>query len=363
MPHLGFTLTSPRIRGRKSFFLVKSDYDAMLAAETAQAALRRLEGTRYQTMIAPLLVEEFNPTRVEGVLMKTLERDVKLVIESLRKGSFTGDAIALFQALHRSFELRPVATAIKSILLGTPWEQASTHLYPYGEVDVDKCRALIEAKDIKEALPLLGDNELIAAVEGDLKVEAEKPELQALAVEATIERFRVMRVWEKAVAALKGKRNAARLIGIPSDMVVATSLFRLKKLGFTPNEIDAHLPAFRYQIPNEDLKRAELATTEKDSIKLLAATPYVDMIAPLIGAYEVREDLSIFEVAFKRYHAEECRKVFPKGLFQITEPLAYIYLRFYEVTDLIALLLGKHLGLPSEKIEAMLTLHQPLHPI
>jgi len=71
----------------------------------------------------------------------------------------------------------------------------------------------------------------------------------------------------------------------------------------------------------------------------------------------------LFELALKRYHAKECERVFFQPFFHLGEALAYLYLKWYEVKDLIAILAGKYFGLSADKVESLLILHQPPYPI
>ena len=51
------------------------------------------------------------------------------------------------------------------------------------------------------------------------------------------------------------------------------------------------------------------------------------------------------------------------NIFHLGEILAYLYLKFYEIKDLVAILAAKAMGVPAEKAELNLVLHQPIYPI
>jgi len=337
--------------------LVKSDYNALLSAENIQAALRRLEGTHYQPYITQLSMEEFNIVKVEEGLTQAFQSEVHRILANLKNRW----AIALFRQLHRSLELKCVTTILKSIILDVPWEDTSHYIIPYGKVDSTTCKDLVEGKNIQNAVRRV-ERRLAEEIMRITKVTTDPTE-QALEIEIAVERYVSIRVWESANALRGRDRLCIRLTGISSDKLNIMTVLRMKKLGLKSDEISNYLTPTYYMVKAEDLQRAAAATTEKDAVKIFTAGYYVNVISPLVSIYDVKENLSIFEKALERYHSDVCEKIFMKSTFTLAEPLAFLYLRWYEVRDLIAILMGKNFGMPRDRIEQALVLHQPPHPV
>ncbi|MFH1327983.1 MAG: V-type ATPase subunit [Candidatus Bathyarchaeota archaeon] len=353
-----YGILTPRIRGRRSFMLVKSDYDAMMGAENVQAALRRLEGTRYRPFLTQMFMEEVDIYRIEESLVKAYHAEVKFILSHLRNK----EAINFFQELHRSLELKCLANIVKSILLDVEWDKVSRSLLPYGKFDASTCKSLVENKNIKRALQFFQDKALLKNIEEILR-GTDNPSRQALEVDTAISKHTLMKTWQK-LNEVKGRdRYSIELMGIASDMTNAMTVLRMKKLGFKTDEISEYLIPVYHKLEEDELKRSALAPTDKDAVKIFTAGHYAGVVSPLISTYEVEGDLSIFETAFKRFHADECRKIFVLRFFHLGEALAYLYIKMYEVRDLIAILIAKNLDLPTNKIEPNLVLHQPLHPL
>ncbi|MEM3736712.1 MAG: V-type ATPase subunit [Candidatus Bathyarchaeia archaeon] len=349
---------SPRARGKKSRLLVKSDYDAMLGAESVQAILRRLEGTPYAPYVSSAALGELDILKVEHSLMKSYEADLNFFVSRLKDNN----AINFLGEFSNSIRRRCIAQIVKSIILEIPWEKASNFIHPYRDIDAAACKSLVESKNVKPVLKLLGDGILEAKI-WDLVKEIVNPVRQALEVEQTIIKYTSIMEWEKA-RGLKGRdRQCTELLGVTFDMVNIMVVLRMKKMGFKPSDIEEYFIPALHRVTEKELKKAAAAATEKDSLKVFTSGYYINVISPLLGAYEINEDLSIFEVAFKRYHANECGRVFFQRFFHLTEILAYLYMKLYEVRDLMAIIVAKHLGLPSEKAERQLVLHQPPHPL
>jgi len=354
---LNYGYLSPRIRGKKSFFLVKGDYDAMLAAENPATALRRLENTRYRPYVSQLLLEEFSLPKAERMLFQSYQDEVAFVVKNLKERH----AREFFEEFGRSLELRALTEVIKSIIMEVPWAEASTYIFPYGRISYELCQSLVEARNLKRSLELLRDKKLEAEV-GEILEEAVEPAVKSVRVEAAITRHVYGRLWEKALL-LKGMdRTCIKLFGIQVDIINLMTALRMKKLGFTPERIMESLVPAYYKLREAELRAAASTATEKDAAKAFAGGYYGLTLSPLLGAYEVRGDLSIFEVALKRMHASECLKAF-YSIFHLGEALAYLYLKLYEVRDLVAILAGKVMGIPVGKIEPSLILHQPPYPL
>lgn len=346
------------MRGKKAFMFTKKDYDALLATENIQAALRRLETTRYKPFISKLAQGEPDIGEIEESLTGAYQAEVRFILSKLKNE----DAINLLWWINRSHELKCISLILKSIILGVTWEKAAQFTVPYGKINSSTCKALVDGKNVKNTLQLINfveERTLVQEVEKILKETAE-PTRQALAVETAIDKFTIEKIWEKS-ASLSGKDlSCIRLIGITLDIQTIMTILRMKKLGFKPEEIEKNIPPIQFKLKDE-VRKAVASPTEKDAVKIFTSGYYVNVISPVVGTYEIRGDLSIFEVAFKRYHAKECEKMF-YSIFHLGEALGYLHLSWYEVRDLTAILVGKYFGFPSDKIESSLTLHQPPYP-
>jgi vacuolar-type H+-ATPase subunit C/Vma6 len=187
--------------------------------------------------------------------------------------------------------------------------------------------------------------------------------LKSLEIEAAINKNDAMKTWDR-VNRLKGRdKRCIKIIGITYDITNIMIVLRLKKLGFKSDIIRRNLIPIYHELTEGELIKAIEAPTDRDAIKIFAAGYYVGVISPLMSTYEVKEELTIFETAFKRFHSNECEKTFVFQPFNLGEPLAYLYLKLYEIRDLVAILAGKYSKLSAERIAPILILHQPPHPI
>jgi len=346
-----------RVRGKKSFMLVKSDYDNMLTAENVQSALRRLEGSKYQPYISQLLIGEFSIDDVEDNLVKAYNDELNFVL-SKTKNKAAADFIREFNHLN---ELKTLGLMLKTILLQIPWEEASRFIFPYGKINIEVCRNLIEAKNIEEVFKLIGDRPLIRKIR-EILSNVEDPLLKSIKVELALTKYGLEKVWEKTEKLEGRDKLCIKILGITIDTSNIMAILRLKKLKLGREEIEDYILPVYYMLKEDEVKRALAVENEKDALKVFSSGRYVNIISPLIPTYEVKNDLSIFEIALKRYHAKECERIFYQPFFHLTEAFAYLYLKLYEVKDLITILVGKHFNIPPSEIESLLTLHQPPYP-
>ncbi|RLI29092.1 MAG: hypothetical protein DRO46_03140, partial [Candidatus Hecatellales archaeon] len=322
---LDYGYLTPRVRGKRSFLLVKGDYDAMLAAENASAALRRLEATRYKPYISQLTLEEFDLFKTEKALVKAYQDEVGFILKNLKEKS----ARSFFEEFVHLLEVRALIGVLKSILLEVPWRDASTYIFPFGKFTPEVCQSLVEGKNVRRVLETAKDRKLARLVEEALE-GVEEPAGKSLKVEMVLTKYSYERLWEKAVL-LKGKDQVClRLLGIQSDTTNIMTVLRMKKLGFALEQIMESLIPVYFKVSPEELRAAASTPSEKDAMKNLTGTYYASTITPLLSVYEVRNDLTLFEVAFKRLHASECRRAFYQP-FHLGEAFAYLYLKLYEV--------------------------------
>ncbi|RLI02319.1 hypothetical protein DRO30_02835 [Candidatus Bathyarchaeota archaeon] len=346
-----------RVRGKKSFMLVKSDYDNMLTAENVQSALRRLEGSKYQPYISQLLIGEFSIDDVEDNLVKAYNDELNFVL-SKTKNKAAADFIREFNHLN---ELKTLGLMLKAILLEITWEEASRFIFPYGKINIEICRNLIEAKNIEEVFKLIGDRFLIRKIR-EILSNVEDPLLKSIKVELALTKYGLEKVWEKTEKLEGRDKLCIKILGITIDTSNIMAILRLKKLKLGREEIEDYILPVYYMLREDEVQRALAVENEKDALKVFSSGRYVNIISPLIPTYEVKNDLSIFEIALKRYHAKECERIFYQPFFHLTEAFAYLYLKLYEVKDLITILVGKHFNIPPSEIESLLTLHQPPYP-
>lgn len=357
MPVYYYKDLTPRVRVRRSFLLVKGDYTAILRAENVQTILRRLEATPYRHYISKILSEEFTPEKAEEALIQAYYDDIRLILTLLNNRK----AIDFFKEIHRSVELETISAVLKSILLSVVWEKATRTIVPFGTLDQATAKGLIESANLRKALQLLKESELVKRIEKVLQ-ETEDLTTQALEIGAAIGRHTSETIWKKTKALDLQDLLVAKLVGITFDTANIMLTLRMKKLGFKPTDIEQYLIPNAFKLSRDELRRSASAPSVKDAVKVFTGGYYVNVIAPSLGTFETTNDLMIFETALKRYHATECDKAFIQ-IFTLGEGVAYMYLKWYEIHDLLSMLIGKHLGLSPEKIERHLVLHQVPHPM
>lgn len=348
---------TPRVRVRKSNMMVKSDYTALVRAENVQTILRKLETTPYKPYATQLLTEEFTPERVEDSLIRSYHVEVQFLLTQLTKKK----AIDVFKGLNNLFEMEALSGVAKLILLNTAWESAAGTVLPHGKVDLGTSKSLVEGKNLKRVIQMIKDESLVREIERILQ-EAKDPTRQALDVELAIKSFGAVDLWKKLKALEGADVMALRMFGIWYDSLIIVSVLRMMKLGFKSSDMERSLPPVNFKVSRDDIKRAISAPSVKDAVKSFTSGYYVNVISPLLTAFEVSEDITLLEVAFRRFHAGECQRVFSQ-IFNLGEGVAYVYLKWYEIRDLIAIIVGKYLGMHAEEIERHLVLHQPPHPI
>ena len=349
---------SIRSRIRRAFMLTKANYDALIAAENMQTLLRRLEETHYRTLITSTGTEQFNLVNIVESLAKIFKTEHYFVLSRIKDKN----ALEFYREFNRRYELECIASILKSVLMGVEWSKASQYIVPYGKLDSDICKNLVDGKNVKNALLHIKEKNLAINIDGILKKTEDTAKL-TLELDTTIQKYSFETIWSK-IKKVKGLDTyAIRLMGIYIDTLNIINILRMKKMGLKSEEIHKYLINAYYKLSEEDVKKAVSSTTEKDAMRSFTGGWYVKVISPLISIYETKNDLSLVETALKRYHSRECSNMFTQQIFHLGEAIAYVHLRWYEMRDLITIITGKHFGISRDKIENASILHQPIYPL
>ncbi|MEM3624779.1 MAG: V-type ATPase subunit, partial [Nitrososphaerales archaeon] len=102
--------------------------------------------------------------------------------------------------------------------------------------------------------------------------------------------------------------------------------------------------------------------TLKDTLQFLTFGYYGKLITRPFLNLSIDQALSEIEMNFNRYIARECLYSFKGIRFNVGVLMAYLMLKFYEISDLRAIVFGKSNKISVDNIRRMLILYQPSSP-
>jgi vacuolar-type H+-ATPase subunit C/Vma6 len=151
------------------------------------------------------------------------------------------------------------------------------------------------------------------------------------------------------------RQTARLLVGERIDAANLLLVIRSKTLGISAEEIQSAVVPVNYRL-GETLHAAAAAGSALNALRAFVKTAYSDCVEGFLESYKDGNSLQHLDLALRRRHASTCLTLFAGFPFSAGLPIAFAYLMGYEMTDLQAIVSGKHDRVPRERIEQLLVL-------
>ncbi|MCP8319951.1 MAG: V-type ATPase subunit, partial [archaeon] len=153
---------------------------------------------------------------------------------------------------------------------------------------------------------------------------------------------------------------ARRIVGKMADLLNIMFILRSKYLGLEANVVHSFVIPIHQYLPSSELERVIQVPALRDAMQLLSLGHYGKLITQVSLGLEIDQALSEIEINFDRYIARECLLSFQGIRFHVGVIIAYLMLKFNEISDIRAILFGKVNKLPVEDIRRKLMLHHAI---
>lgn len=337
------------VRGMKSYLLTTGNYDALLKATGVQGVLQVLRGTFY-TSQTEALGKKFDMITFEKQLLNDFNDVYRRVLFYANKA-----ARNFLTCDYSRYEAECLKAILRAVYGGMPSDEALYQLVPVGRFTPELCADLLKEaprKIIEKAVDDMGlRQELIRALP-----KSEK-EGTSLPVEIAIDHFYYSELWDCIQNLEKSDIPIVkRIIGTEIDVNNINIVLRAKSTGLPPSVINDLLVPIRFRL-GTDLSNSVHASTVWEALKILASGTYGKILGESISVCEHENSIFPAEMALKRLLAIVNIDTFIGYPFQVGILLAYLNLKFLEVRDLQAILIGKVNELSSERVAVLLVLY------
>ena len=324
-----------RVYAKRSFMLRRSDYEAMAKAVSYHQALRHLAATPYAKYIG----EAEAIADVERGLAKSYE---DLFSEVVRLAS--GKPRAFLEAVKYRHELEALKAVLRAKFAGLTREEALRNIVPIGRVTQELCERMLGARDVASAIAMVWDEALRSSLLSALE-EAEDLR-NPYPIELAVDRH-AYQVLGRACEELKGMDRdwARRLLGEEVDAKNVVACLRLKSMGI--KDYQAYLLPYKLRFTVERASRLMAAPTIGEAVA---------MVRDIVGEVKASTVPEV-EAHLARRLASINSSVFLHYGFHVGLIYALLNLKFFELRDLKALLIGKSEGLSAEEILSRLVLY------
>jgi len=325
-----------RVYAKRSYMLKPADYEAMAKAVSYHQALRYLSTTSYAKYVAG--AEEL--TDVERGLALSYN---ELFNEVSRFVS--GRPRAFLELVRYRHELEVLKSLLRAKFADVPRDEALRNVVPFGRFNQEFCEKLLRARDVATAISLIQDEALRGSLSAALK-EAEELR-NPCPIEVAIDKH-AYQLLGRASDELRGLDRdwVRRLLCGEVDAKNLMICLRLKLIGV--KDPKAYLLPYGHRFTVERAARVMAAPTIGEALAL---------VRDLVGEVKYTS-LSDVEGHLLRRLASMNSSVFLHYGFHLGLPFALLNLKFFELRDIKALLIGKSEGLPGEEILSRLILHR-----
>ncbi len=284
-------------------------------------------------------------TFTEGSDLNTVEEFlISRVIEvTQRLASYApADSRSLIKLFATSYELACVKEVIRSIAGQIQPEEALTHTVPVGNFTRERCKELIETRNLNRVVELLRDSALRDFLAPKLTAER-----GGIAAVSAIDQYYYTRLWNASNLPDPVDAQSARgLIGELIDNLNIVLSFRARLMALDARSASDLLIPVNHALGHSLAELSE-STNAQSLMRIIEKTPYAKAFqSPSLSDGGPRT----VERALNHNHAISCLNAFAGSPFNIGLAIAFLFLKNYELRDLIAIVNGKASNTPPERV-------------
>ncbi|RLE60372.1 MAG: ATP synthase A1 subunit C [Thermoprotei archaeon] len=348
---LKYAYISARVRGLKTRLLRRDDIYALLGCKDLHEIVRYLETTTYRKEIEEISIDKLNALVLERALIKNFLRTMDTIIEESPK--HVRDIIIEFIRKLDINNLKIILRAKEYAL--SPLEIAK-YLLPLREFNEDVCSHLLERS--------MNIEDIIEMLKGTIYYKVLKPSLTEyrirdtlLPIEIALDKFVYERLWNRS-RKLRGldRKVAEEILGTEVDTINIKTTLRCKLANMDVKTLRRFLLPMGYILRERDFIKAFSREDIESCFRTLAIYPYNRALMRGLDSYSKTKSLLRLEIELERILLETSRNICRKypHPFHIGIVLSFINLKWFEVRNLRAIVVGKEAKVPAERIERIL---------
>ncbi|MCP8309090.1 MAG: V-type ATPase subunit [archaeon] len=364
-----FSFIAAIISTLKSYMLKPEDYEMLFKSASIDDAYEVLQRTYYRTCFSGAR-EKMEIETFERRMYEDYFNTFNKIYRACPKAS-----LEVIDAMYLKHELYSLKMILRALLSGLDTESALQTVNPIGRYSPDVCRSILESRSIQTAIDSVKEIIALHRTLTDV-LKQQKELLLPYLLEATIDRYSLMNLWKSlSIKILMFKLKnyqpfniwnslsphsdsfARRIVGKMADLLNIMFILRSKYLGLEADVIPSFIIHIHQYLPSSELERVIQAPALRDAMQLLSLGHYGKLITRASLGLEIDQALSEIEINFDRYIAGECLYSFQGIRFHVGIIIAYLMLKFNEMSDIRAILFGKVNKLPIDDIRRKLILH------
>ena len=257
------------------------------------------------------------------------------------------DSRSLIRLLSQRYEFDCIKQVLKCTIEQMGPDEALRTISPAGRFTADKCKELIEARNPNRVIDALADNNLKQITSAKLS------EKNARAAVAAIDQYYYGKLWAASnLPDPLDAQSARSLIGELIDYLNVLLALRAKVVGLNSRTTSEMMIPVNYALGKAYSEIAE-ASSFTNALRVIDKTQYSTALRNLTASDSV--DVEV-ELALHVNHAQSCLNAFAGSPFNVGLGLGLLFLKDYELHDLVTVINGKANNITSDRITESLIL-------
>jgi V/A-type H+-transporting ATPase subunit C len=348
---LKYAYLNAKVRSMRARLLTKDNIYALLGSKEIEEVARLLEKYAYKI---DLKSGEINAIELERVIIRNFIKEIEEILRYSPE-----DVKNILVDLLKKFEIHNLKVILNAKEINMPFSDIEQYLIPFRELNEELCKTLIEeamnVEEIVELLELYGKSEYREILEEPLEEYRESGLL--LPLEIALDKYIYQLLWEDAsIFSGIDRKIINELLGAELDIINIKTAIRCKMHKLELENAKKYFLPYGYIFRKEDLERIYALHTLDEMVNIFAVYPYRETLLNAFNIFKKEGDLLLLEVGFEKLLMNINKRILQKhpSPFNIGVVMSYVNLKWMEVKNLRAIIIGKERKLPAERIERIL---------
>jgi V/A-type H+-transporting ATPase subunit C len=334
---LKYSYPNTKVRAMKGELLSPSEFLSLLNAESYQEFLHIVNTTNYAAALSEKDFEEISLPILTNILYRSLFIDYEKVIRSVK-----GEMQKFFILLYQKYEVINLKTILRGICSEIASEQVAPLLLPTERYTLFSKEKLLEFREVHDVIEHLQGTFFQYPLNRALHRFEKEREFFPLEMALDLHYYHTL--WDN-VTKLPGEENTIvrELLGMVIDVLNIAWIVRFKEqYQFSPEEILNYTIHHGYIFRLRDRRILAGTRGAREILAYLKETPFGKVISG-------DEPLNTLHVVLTRHVVTQLQKYFSRQPFQIGVILGYLFLKEFEISDLITIAEAKKYGFSLEQ--------------
>ena len=332
-----YAYPNAKIRALKGQLLPENTFRALLHCERFEEVLNILHSTHYAEALSELPGTEISGPQLNSVLYRSLFQDYEKTIRALSR-----NLQPFFILLYQKYELINLKTILRGIFSQSSAEEVQALLLPTERHTLFSKDALLTFRNVQDVINHLQGSFFQYPLNRALRRFEEEQEIFPLEMALDLHYYHTL--WDeiKPLPAAEQK-ILRRLLGIWLDLLNVSWIVRFKEeYHFSSEEILNYTIHHGANFRLRDRRQLSKAQDIGEILEYLKQSVYgkglSDQLTP-----------STLHIQLGRFLATQLRSYFVGNPFQVGVILGYLWLKEFEISDLISIAEAKKYGLSLEE--------------